>query len=218
MSAGPLPEGYRRLRAWEPGQCTPGMDLLEARSAEEVLAANALGFAPGDVYFTASRKSGEDIRDVMGKCRIIADSLEELRLIDRASREVSAKGRPEAAGLRLALDGWTGRGVPLPALPALARELRDLPAVSVRGCFVQGNVSGLHGEALGRYFRDCYEAAKRMSAVLPCGVGFLCAAGGGEAAQRSAEEHPETLPAFRRAAGIVAAQNQSAFYARLIVT
>lgn len=218
MSAGPLPEGYRRLRAWEPGRCTPGMDLVEARSAEEVLAANALGFAAGDVYFTAPRKSGEDVRRVMGKCWVIADSLEELRLIDRAAREVSAAGRPEAAGLRLALDGWEGRGVPLPALPALARELRDLSAVSVRGCFVQGNISGLHGEALGRYFRDCYEAAKRMSAVLPCGVGFLCASGGGEAAQRSAEKHPETLPAFRRAAGIVAAQNQSAFYARLIVT
>lgn len=218
MSAGPLPEGYRRLRVWEPDRCTPGTDLVEARSAEEVLAAHARGFAAGDVYFTAPRKSGEDVRDVTGKCRIIADSLEELRLIDQAAREVLKTGQPEAAGLRLALDGWEGRGIPLPTLPALARELRDLPAVSVRGCFVQGNVSGLHGEALGRYFRDCYEAAKRMSAVLPCGVGFLCITGGGEAAQRSAEEHPETLPAFRRAAGIVAAQNQSAFYARLIVT
>ncbi|MBD5162813.1 MAG: hypothetical protein HDT14_12550 [Oscillibacter sp.] len=218
MIAGPLPEGYRRLRVWGPGRCAPGTDLVEARSAEEALAANALGFAAGDVYFTAPRKSGEDIRDVMGKCRIIADSLEELRLIDQAAREISAEGRPEAAGLLLALDGWAGRGVPLPALPALARELRGLSNLSIRGCFVQGNVSGLHGEALGRYFRECYEAAKRMSAVLPCGVGFLCAVGGGEAAERSAEEHPETLPAFRRAAAIVAAQNQSAFYARLIVT
>lgn len=218
MRASPLPEGYRQLRIWETDRRTPGTDLVEARSGEEVLAANALGFATGDVYFSAPRKSGEDVRSVMGKCRIIADSLEELRLIDQAAREASETGRLEAAGLRLALDGWTGRGIPLSVLPALACELRDLPAVSVRGCFVQGNVSGLHGEALGRYFRDCYEAAKRMSAVLPCGVGFLCAAGGGEAAECSAEEHPETLPAFRRAAGIVAAQNQSAFYARLVVT
>lgn len=218
MSAGPLPEGYGWLRAWEPGRCTPGTDLVEARSAEEVLAANARGFAAGDVYYTALRKSGEDVRSVIGKCRIIADSLEELRLIDQAAREVLGAGQLETAGLCLALDGWEGRGAPLPDLQALACALRELSAVSVRGCFVQGNVSGLHGEALGRYFRDCYEAAKRMSAVLPCGVGFLCITGGGEAAQRSAEEHPETLPAFRRAAGIVAAQNQSAFYARLIVT
>ena len=218
MSASPLPEGYRELRPWEPGRRAPDADLIEASSAGEVLAASERGFAAGDVYFTAPRKSGEDLRRVMGKCRIVADSPEELHWIDQAVKRRPEAGNLEPVGIRLALDGWEGRGIKLRALPALSWELRGLDAISIRGCFVQGDIHGLHGKALGRYFRDCFEAAKRASAVLPCGAAFLCVTGGGKAARRNAEEHPETLPEFRRAAAIIAAQNSSAFYARLLIS
>lgn len=216
MSRAVLPEGYRELKRWD-GTCAEP-DVIEVRSAEEVLAASALGAAAGDIYFTACPKSVEEIQRVIGKCRIAADSLEELRRIDRAARSVRSGGALEPVGIRLALEDGEGRGIRLQDLPELSRELRGLPAVSVRGCFIQGDASGLHGEALGQYFRSCYEAAKRMSAILPCGVAFLCVTGGGGAARQNAEKHPETLPAFWRAAEIVAAQNQSAFYARLLVT
>lgn len=216
MSCMTLPEGYRKLELW--GEKCSALNAVEARSAEAVLAASALGAAVGDIYYTAPQKSAKDIQRVIGRCRIVADSLEELRRINQAVRNIPRDHILEPAGIRLTLEDEGKRGIEIGSLPALSRELRDLPAVSVRGCFVQREASDLHGEALGRYFRDCYEAAKRMSAVLPCNIAFLCITGGGEAARRNAEKHPETLPAFWRAAGIVAAQNQSAFYARLLVT
>ena len=186
--------------------------------AGRIPAAKALGIAAGDIYFTAKQKSVEDIRRVIGKCRIVADSPEELYWIDQAVQDHLRSGILEPVGIRLALDGQEGRGIDPCALPALSRELRKLSAISVRGCFVHGRISDLHGEALGQHFRDCYETAKRMSAVLPCGAAYLCIIGGGEAARRNAENHPETLSLFQRIAGIVAAQNQSAFYAKLLVT
>ena len=211
-----LPEGYRQLKRWD-GDCSAS-DAVEARSVEAVLAADAGGIAAKDIYFTAPQKSAEDIRRVIGKCRIIADSLEELRWIDQAAQRAARSGVLEPVGIRLAMDNQEGQGIDPCTLPALSRELRKLPAISVRGCFVHGKAAGLHGEALGQYFRDCYEAAKRMSAILPCGIAFLCIAGGGEAALRNAKYHPETLPLFQQAAGIVSAQNRSAFYAGLLVT
>ena len=216
MSSTILPEGYRQLKLWG-GNCSAS-DAVEAHFAGEVLAANALGIAAGDIYFTAKQKSVEDIRRVIGKCRIVADSLEELYWIDQAVQNHLRSGVLEPVGIRLALDGQEGQGLAPCSLPTISRELRKLPAISVRGCFVQGKAAGLHGEALGHYFRDCYEAAKRMSAVFPCGIAFLCVTDGGEAARRNAEDHPETFTDFLRAAGIVAAQNQSAFYAKLLVT
>ena len=216
MSSTILPEGYRQLKLWD-GDCS-ALDAVETRSAEAVLAANALGITARDIYFTAKQKSVEDIGRVIGKCRIVADSLEELYWTDQAAQNTSQPGVLEPVGIRLSLNGQEGRGIDFCTLSTLSRELRKLSAVSVRGCFVHGKAADLHGEALGQYFRDCYEAAKRMSATLPCGIAFLCISGGGEAARRNAEAHPETFAAFLRAAGIVAAQNHSAFYAKLLVT
>ncbi len=201
MNGPVLPEGYSQI-------------LETGRSAEEVLAASAQGLK--DIYFTAPYKSETDICRVIGKCRIVADSVEELRRIDHAVQDRA--GTLEPVGIRLALDGWEGPGIPIDALPELSREMRKLPALSVQGCFVQGDTAGLYGAALGRYYRNCYEAAKRMSAVLPCKITFLCITGGGTAAQKNAREQPETLPEFFRTTEIVAAQNRSAFYARLLIT
>lgn len=216
MSGAILPEEYRQLSRW--GKECSASDVVDARSVEEVIAANRSGIEAGDIYFTAAQKSAEDIRRVIGRCRMIADNLDELRRINHAAQSVSKTGFLEPVGIRLTLADGDKQGVEPHDLPALSRELRHLPAISVRGCFVQGRVADLHGEELGPYFRSCYEAAKQMSAVLPCVIAFLCISGGGEAARQAAQKHPETLPALRRAADIVMAQNRSSFYARLLTT
>lgn len=205
-----LPEDFGLLSAWEPGCPVP--DTAEARSAEAVLAA----WEKTDIYFTAPHKSESDLYRVIGKCRIVADSMAELRWANCAAQE--RIGTLEPAGIRLVPDGWDGPGIQTGELTALLPEIRKLRFLTIRGCFMEGDTAGLHGAALGRYYRNCFETAKRLSAVLPCKITFLCIVKGGEAAVRNAQEYPETLPEFQRAAEIVAAQNRSAFYARLLVT
>lgn len=188
---------------------------------KQMLSASALGLKPEQIYFSGLSEGGADLRRLWGTCRFVANDWDELRQIDQIARLHQREGTLEPVGLRVIperFDDGNQLGVLEKTLPDLAQKIKALPAISVRGCFVQGSIAGLHGDALGKYFRECYELAKRMTVILPCGMPYLCIVNGAEAACRNAAEHPETLEAFLRQAKIVAAQNQTAFYAKLLIT
>lgn len=148
---------------------------------------------------------------------LLAASLSELEALNAAA----PSGDLLRVGLRLvpeAFDDGCLPGFRVGTLSALAPRLRGLKRITVRGCWVYGNLTGLHGAALGKFFRACYESAKRMSAVLPCAMPYICAAGALPALERNVAEHPETLEAALNAANIVAMQNATAFYAKLYMT
>lgn len=145
---------------------------------------------------------------------LLASSLAELEALNAAAPE----GALLRVGLRLVPEGFerTESGGFRPGeLGGLSRPVRRLRNLTVRGCWAEADLTGVHGAALGRYFRACYESAKTMSAVLPCAMPWLCAAGALGALARNQIGHPETLGEALRAARIVAAQNASAFYAKL---
>lgn len=145
---------------------------------------------------------------------LLASSLAELEALNAAAPE----GALLRVGLRLVPEGFESTesgGFRPGVLGGLSRPVRRLRNLTVRGCWVEADLRDVHGAALGRYFRACYESAKTMSAVLPCAMPWLCAAGALEALARSQIEHPETLDEALCAARIVAAQNASAFYAKL---
>lgn len=199
------------------GQSSP----VNADTCEQV--ERAFVFEPElkGIYFSRPGKTEEEIQRTLGKCRLVANSWEELRRIDRIARLHLQEGFLEPVGLRVVpqrYDDKSQTGIPEKTLPALAQKIKTLPAISVRGCFVQGNGNGLHGDALGQYFREGYELAKRVTVILPCGMSYLCIVGGAESACQNAAEHPETLENFLRYARIIAAQNQTAFYTRLLIT
>lgn len=194
---------------------------VQAHTLDEILHASCLGFAPDDIFYTAPVKGPDDISKALGKCRFVANDAEELRLIDQAVQAQPQTGFLEPVAICVVPAAWEEKslpGFPESQLSAMAKTVKTLPALTIRGCFFQGDLSGLHGEALGHYFRSCYESAKRISTLLPCKISWLGILGGWEAAERNAAEHPETFAAFQREAEIVAAQNRSAFYARLILT
>lgn len=149
---------------------------------------------------------------------LLADSLEELRHLNS---QVMPGAPLLRVGLRLVPDAFDRAdlaGIRVSKLSALSPEIRKLKAVTVRGCFVRGDLDRLHGKALGQFFRSCYESAKIMSAVIPCAIPYLCVEGGLAALARNQAEHPETLREALTAAQIVAMQNQTAFYAKLLIT
>lgn len=204
----------------------PGRDSAPCRgdcagAGERGGSAAAHGPEPVRLYFSKPEKTEEELQRACGKYRFVANGWDELRRIDRIAQLRNKKGELEPVGLRVIptrYDDGNQPGVPEKALPDLAGKLRTLPGISVRGCFVQGAIGGLHGAALGRYFRECYELAKRMTVILPCAMPYLCVVGGAAAARRNAAEHPETLEALLCQTKIVAAQNRTAFYAKLLFT
>lgn len=151
---------------------------------------------------------------------LLANSLDDLR---RCSAEVqqSADGVLARVGLRIVPDAFDDAsiiGIRVSELPRLAPEIRQLRSITVRGCFVRGHLDGLHGKALGRFFRACYESAKQMTVILPCAMPYLCVENGLAALAYNQNKHPETLSDAVTAAQIVAMQNQTAFYAKLMIT
>lgn len=149
---------------------------------------------------------------------LLAESPDELRALnERAEPGASLI----SVGLRLIPDAFGAdalSGVRVSELPALAPEVRQFGALTVRGCFVCGKLDGLHGRELGRFFRAAYESAKQMTVILPCAMPYLCVEGALAALAYNRAEHPETLDEAITAAQIVAMQNQTAFYAKLLIT
>ncbi len=191
------------------GVCVP------AESVSEVLQAAARGTDAEEIYYIGEKTA--EIVEIIGKCRMIANDLEELRRIDAAARTA---GQLQKVGLRMVpeeFDDGLRPGVRFFGLAELAREAKKLDGVTVRGCFVNGRLDGLHGKELGRYFRACYNCAKQMTVVLPCAMPYLCAENALAALDFNQTAHPETLEDCLRAAQIVAMQNETAFYARLFI-
>ena len=156
---------------------------------------------------------------VPGEDYLLANSLGELRRRS-AGAEPRAAGGLTRIGLRLVPDAFDDHAIPgvrVSELPRLAPEIRNLRSITVRGCFVCGRLDGLHGKELGRFFRESYESAKRMSAILPCAMPYFCAEGALAALAYNRAEHPETLSDAVTAAQVVAMQNQTAFYAKLLI-
>ena len=149
---------------------------------------------------------------------LLADGLDDLLELNTRP----AAGEPLLrVGLRIipdAYDDGTLRGIPVSRLSMLAPQLSRLDALTVRGCFVCGQLRGLHGKELGRFFRACYESAKQMTVLLPCAMPYLCVEGGLAALAFNQREHPETLSDALTAAQLVAMQNRTAFYAKLLIT
>jgi len=197
------------------GPADSGCSAVWTSSAAGVDRSAALGYDPQDVFFLP--EEGDVPGAVLDKCRPVASSLAQLQQIDRAA--VEASGVIVSVGLRLIPKGYDAvQGIPVMELADVAKALPSLSAVTVRGCFVCGELTGLHGKALGQFFRACYESAKIMTVTLPCAMPYLCVEGGLAALAYNQREHPETLEEAVTAAQIVAAQNQTAFYARLLIS
>ncbi len=151
---------------------------------------------------------------------LLANSLDDLRRCN-AEAQPNAAGELTRIGLRIipdAFDEGAINGIRVRELSGIAPVIRQLRNITVRGCFVRGCLDGLHGKELGRFFRACYESAKQMTVILPCAMPYLCVDGGLAALAYNQAEHPETLNEAVTAAQIVAMQNQTAFYAKLLIT
>ncbi|MBQ7528942.1 carbon-nitrogen hydrolase family protein [bacterium] len=146
----------------------------------------------------------------------LANNLEDLYQQDQLAAQ-EGKGI-QKVGLRLIPDEFYREdlsGIKVSELAQVAPTIRTLKNITVRGCFVCGNLQELHGQKLGKFFRACYESAKKMSVILPCSIPYICAENTLKALIYNQNEHPETLKEAVTCAQIVAEQNQTAFYAQL---
>lgn len=185
-----------------------GTGVIDARTSEEVLSASAAGLGRREIFYAVPDK--ENLPAILDKCRIVANSMEELIAINEAS---AAAEVVTMVGLRLTAVGFNGDAMTTEQLRGLVHDIKQLKAVSVCGCIITGEIAGLHGKELGKYVRSSYQTAKDMTYILPCSMPYICVEGCLEAMARNEAEHPEDFQDFLTAANIVGMQNSTAFYA-----
>ena len=209
---GLLPEFYMYTGFENAGQIKE-IGVIEAKNVEEVLDASEMGLGRREIFFNPH--TAADTTAVLGKCRVVAESWEDLVAINEGAAPATAEGRLLMVGLRIAADGFkcSKTAITTQHLRELVYPIKQLKNISVCGCIVTADIDGLHGKDLGKYVRSSYQTAKEMTYILPCTMPYICVDGCLEAAAWNEAEHPEDFEDFLTAANIVGMQNVTAFYA-----
>lgn len=189
-------------------------DGVLAHSVKEVLFARDRDFLPEQIFYMGP--FAEDTAHVLTSCRFVARGPEDLLQLEQIASQTQFEGVIRA-GLRLQAEGFgiKDKAVEPAALKEIASQVKALPHLTLRGCFFCGDLNGVHGKTLGRFFRAGYETAKQMTVIVPCAMPYICYEGALEAIETNAKEHPETLNDCINAVQIMAMQNETAFYAKL---
>lgn len=193
---------------------------LDAKDYESVRLASSAGMDRNDIYFTTLFKEPEVVKAALGTCRFVVSSLAEMKLINEAAAGCLAPGHLEVIGIAVipkAYDNGKLPGFPVEELSGLSAEARKLRFISIRGCFIQGNTKGLSGEELGKYLRVCYETAKLVTTTIPCGMSYLNACNFIEPAAQIMKSNQEAMEKLQTSATIMVNQNETAFYAKLLL-
>ncbi|MDO5845674.1 MAG: alanine racemase, partial [Methanocorpusculum sp.] len=143
---------------------------IDAASAHEVLLAAGLHLSAGDISYSAPGKTKEDIEETLGRCRIVADSLSELKRIDAAAKE---RGIIADISLRINPDFgmYETSGTPSPFgideenLPEALSCIAGLPNLRATGIHVHIRSQILDSLVLARYFENVFRLAEKMQSA-----------------------------------------------------
>ena len=213
VKANPYPPVLKAL-------CSFGIGA-DAASAQEVLLAEKCGMPRENIYFSAAGKSDKALLTAWEHGYIIADSLGE---VERIGALAARKGETRAIGVRInpdfSIDGGKGHaskfGIDEADLPRLKVLIAELP-VTVEGLHVHLKSQNLDADVLGRYYRSCWELAKRISEELKCELKYVNFGGGVGIAYDLSVESPLDFARLRTYTDAIAAENASGMHARLLI-
>ena len=213
VKANPYPPVLKAL-------CSFGIGA-DAASAQEVLLAEECGMPRESIYFSAAGKSAKALLTAWDHGHIIADSIGEVERIGSLAAE---KGEVRAIGIRLnpdfSIDGGKGRsskfGIDESELSRLKTMLDTLP-VTVEGIHVHLKSQNLDADTLGRYYKNCWELAKRVRSALSCEFRYVNFGGGVGIAYDLSVEAPLDFARLRTYTDAIAAENDADMHARLLI-
>jgi diaminopimelate decarboxylase len=193
----------------------------DAASAREVKLARECGISAEDIYYSAPGKTARDIEESLGKCVLVADSLNELRLIDAAAKE---RGQVERIGVRVQPDFSMGSdplspskfGIPLSEIEDLSALLGQCAHVKVIGLHIHLKSHVAAAEAIGQYYQNCYELAERLSEREKLALEFINFGSGIRLYEEDIEAEAD-LQELAQASQHVADRNRATLRARLLI-
>ena len=171
----------------------------DAASPAEVDIALKAGAKPEDIYYSTPGKTKSDLERSIGKCLIIADSLNELTLLNRIAEE---KKIDLAVGLRLnpnfSMGGGPGAtnrfGVDEEIVTAGADFFRNLTRLKITGLHIHLRSQVLDDSALAAYYESIFQVALKCQEALGWQLEFINFGGGLGIPYSTAHDSPLNLP------------------------
>lgn len=210
-----LPEGLELLyKDIDEQECIKQNRSIIAENAGEVLKLAEAGVEVKKLYYLATKekltsaKELNGLKSVLCRCRIVADGMEALRLLNNAVCEVNEPLHLQAVGIYVR-----------PGKQEYdCKAFGSFNGITVRGCFVDMDLINANPEEFRERIHEAYQVAKRLTVDVPCAMPYMCFVGAGTAALRLKEQNPEDYKNVEVALETVAMQNATAFYSKFLTT
>lgn len=130
------------------------------------------------IQYSAPGKSKEDIRKSLDKAIIIADSLNEIKLISEIAKE---ENKTVKIGIRINPNftftdnkGMAGKfGVDEDLFFEKIEDFKSLENIEIKGIHVHSKSQELNYEVIKNYYKNLLDLATRVNEKLDCGLEFL---------------------------------------------
>lgn len=195
-----------------------GFYLAETASDIQELSEKGVDFT--HVFYIYGSGKADALEDVFERCRLLADSYEALCEINEAAVKFNRPGYLQTVGLCIVSEKYGGslRGIPEGSLKELSEAAKKLSGISVKGCFILAELSSLPAEELAAYFHEAYQIAKRTTVIMPCTMPYFCLWNILPVLERLRKNAGDAYEDIRTAMDLVDMQNNTAFYAKFLMT
>ncbi len=154
---------------------------FDAASLSEVQKGAELGLPKEKIFYSAPGKSEQDIRKALGRCILVADSVNELKLISRIASE---RGIAEEIGVRISpkFTFETDQGLPskfgIDEEQLFSLDFSQFPYLKFTGIHVHVRSQELRSEVLQSYYSKVFGLAARCAEKLGMKLDFINLGGG----------------------------------------
>ena len=194
----------------------------DAASAREVSLALENGMQKERVFYSTPGKTDQDIEKCYAKCVMIADSIGEIRRMDK---EAARRGEILKIGIRInpdfSMEGGAGSsskfGIDAERIEELEEILSSCQNIQVNGIHIHIKSQILDCRVLGKYYHNCFALAKRIHYLEKVTIEYINFGSGIGALYDATRESPVDLQELGELVQDIVAENQAAFKARLYI-
>lgn len=170
----------------------------DAASSQEVLLAHECGIPVEEILYSSPGKTEQDITTTLGKCTLIADSLNELKLINNIAVHASIQTKvgiriQPTFGMQTTCSLPSKFGIEEGQLDGVFKEVSSLENVIICGLHVHLQSQVLNEALLSNYYRNCYDLAQRIAETYQTKIEFINFGSGIGTVYNRETEHPVNL-------------------------
>ena len=197
----------------------------DASSAGEVRASIDSGIAPENIYYSSAGKTEKDIREALGNCRLIADSLNEIRLIEKVAAEndfhtgIGARINPDflmkddcsAAGISSKF------GIDEEKIPEIIDALAECPHINLEGIHVHLRSQVMDAATVAEYYEKCYDLAGKIVESAGTDLKYINFGSGIAAVYDPETQKPFDTATLAETLSVIAERNKEELEAELLI-